>query len=147
VFHGPTLLGFPRMLYDTLLHLRYNRDVPVYHARMSMAHSMEQYEVIVTIPLNPAEPWMATVIGVELDNTVDQTTHFAIRETLCGSRTLRPYLTPRACTSTQAWLQWLSMHNPCSTCSTTSPRLSYSCACVWPLMMSATSPSHASSHS
>jgi hypothetical protein len=73
------------MLYDTLLHLRYNRDVPVYHARMSMAHSMEQCEVSVTIPLNPAEPWMATVIGVELDNTVDQTTHFALA-TLCGSR-------------------------------------------------------------
>jgi hypothetical protein len=53
---GKHRLGFPRMLYDALLHLGYNGDVPVYHARMSMAHSMEQCEVSVTIPLNPTEP-------------------------------------------------------------------------------------------
>jgi hypothetical protein len=64
-------VGFPHMLYDTLLHLRYNGDVPVYRTRMSMAHSMKQCEVSMTIPLNPVEPWMATVIGVELDDTVD----------------------------------------------------------------------------
>jgi hypothetical protein len=32
---------------------------------------MKQCEVSMTIPLNPVEPWMATVIGVELDDTVD----------------------------------------------------------------------------
>jgi hypothetical protein len=38
-----------------------------------------------TIPLNPMEPWMATIIGIELDDTVDQTAHFALAS-LCGSR-------------------------------------------------------------
>jgi hypothetical protein len=33
--------GFLRVLYDTLLHLGYNGDVPVYHARISAAHNME----------------------------------------------------------------------------------------------------------
>jgi hypothetical protein len=60
---------FPRVLYDALLHLGYNGDVPVYHARMSMAHGLDQCEVSVTIPLNPAEPWMAIVINVKLDGT------------------------------------------------------------------------------
>jgi hypothetical protein len=61
--------GFPRVLYDTL-HLGYNGDVLVYGARMSMAHSMEQCEVSVTISINPEDPWMATIIGIELDDTV-----------------------------------------------------------------------------
>jgi hypothetical protein len=40
---------------------------------MSMAHGQDKCEVNVVIPLNPMEPWMATVIGVELDETVEQT--------------------------------------------------------------------------
>jgi hypothetical protein len=59
------------VLYDGLLHLGYNGDVPVYRAHMSMANIMEQCEVSVTIPINPIEPWMATVIGIELDDTVE----------------------------------------------------------------------------
>jgi hypothetical protein len=59
------------VLYDGLLHLRYNGDVSVYRAHMSMANIMEQCEVSVTIPINPIEPWMATVIGIELDDTVE----------------------------------------------------------------------------
>jgi hypothetical protein len=46
--------------------------------------SMEQCEVSVTIPLNPTEPWMATVIGVELDDTIEQTAQVALTS-LCGS--------------------------------------------------------------
>jgi hypothetical protein len=38
---------------------------------MSMAHGMEQCEVSVTIPFNLIEPWMASIIGVELDDTVE----------------------------------------------------------------------------
>jgi hypothetical protein len=76
---------FPRVLYDALLHLRYNGDIPVYRARMSMAHSTEQCEVSVMIPLNSMEPWMATIIDVELDDIVEQTTQVA-RTSLCGSR-------------------------------------------------------------
>jgi hypothetical protein len=48
--------GFSRVLYDALLHLGYNGDVLVYCARMSMAHSMEQCEVSMTIPLSLTEP-------------------------------------------------------------------------------------------
>jgi hypothetical protein len=53
---GQHCLGFPRVLYDALLHLGYYGDIPVYHARMSEAQSMEHCEVNVTIPLNPTEP-------------------------------------------------------------------------------------------
>jgi hypothetical protein len=76
--------GFPRVLYDALIHLGYNGDVPVYRARMSMAHSMDQCEVSVTIPLNPAESWMATIIGIELDGTVEQMAQVSLTS-LCGS--------------------------------------------------------------
>jgi hypothetical protein len=38
-----------------------------------------------TIPLSPEEPWMATVIGVELDDTVDQMAQVALAS-LCWSR-------------------------------------------------------------
>jgi hypothetical protein len=63
--------GFPWVLYDALLHLGYNRDVPVYHAHMSAAPSMEQCEVSVMIPIKSEDPWMATVISIVLDDTVD----------------------------------------------------------------------------
>jgi hypothetical protein len=76
--------GFPRVLYDVFLHLSYNRDIPIYCARISMAHSMDQCGVSVTIPIRPEEPWSVTVMGVELDDTVDKTTHFTLAS-LCGS--------------------------------------------------------------
>jgi hypothetical protein len=50
-----------------------------------MAHSMQQCEVSVTIPLNPTKPWMATVIGVEFDGTIEQTAQVTLTS-LCGSR-------------------------------------------------------------
>jgi hypothetical protein len=34
--------GIPRVLYDALLHLRYNGGVLIYRAHMPMVHSMEQ---------------------------------------------------------------------------------------------------------
>jgi hypothetical protein len=43
------------VLYDTLVHLSYNGDVPVYRGLMSMAHGLDRCEVSVTIPLNPVE--------------------------------------------------------------------------------------------
>jgi hypothetical protein len=72
------------VLYDTIFHLGYNGDVTVYRACMSMAPNLDQCEVNVTIPLNLAEPWMAIVIGAELDDTVEQTAHVALTS-LCGS--------------------------------------------------------------
>jgi hypothetical protein len=38
----------------------------------------------VTIPLNPIDPWMATIISIELDDTVEQTAQVAFIS-LCGS--------------------------------------------------------------
>jgi hypothetical protein len=39
---GQHCLGFPRVLYNALIHLGYDRDAPVYHCRLSMAHGMDQ---------------------------------------------------------------------------------------------------------
>jgi hypothetical protein len=77
--------GFPRVLYDALRQLGYERDAPVYRGRMSMAHGQDKCEVNVVIPLNPMEPWMATIIGVELDETVEQTAQLALTS-LCETR-------------------------------------------------------------
>jgi hypothetical protein len=77
--------GFIRVLYDALRQLVYNRDVPVYHGRMSMAHGHDRCEVNVVIPLNSMELWMATVIRVLLDETVEQTAQVALTS-LCESR-------------------------------------------------------------
>jgi hypothetical protein len=99
---GHHLPGFPRVLYDTLLHLRYNGNVSVYHARMSMAHSMEQCEVSITMPLNPMESWMAAVIGVELDDPVEQTTQVALTS-LCGSRLADTAAMPITLFSVRYW--------------------------------------------
>jgi hypothetical protein len=76
---------FPRVMYDALRQLGYNGDVPIYRGRMSMAHGQNKCEVNVVIPLNPTEPWMATVIRVELDETVEQMVQVALTS-LCESR-------------------------------------------------------------
>jgi hypothetical protein len=60
------------VLYDTLLHPDYNGDIRLYHGRMSMVHGLDKCEVSMTIPLNPAEPWMGIIIGIELDDTIEQ---------------------------------------------------------------------------
>jgi hypothetical protein len=83
-FTGQHLPGFPRVLYNSLRELGYNGDVPVYRSRMSMAHGQDKCEVNVVIPLNPMEPWMATVIGVELDEIVKQMVEVAVTS-LCES--------------------------------------------------------------
>jgi hypothetical protein len=73
------------VLYDALRQLGYNGDAPVYRGRMSMAHGQDKCEVNVVIPLNPTEPWMTTVIGVELDETIEQTAQVALTS-LCETR-------------------------------------------------------------
>jgi hypothetical protein len=52
---------------------------------MSMAHGQDKCEVNVVIPLNPTKPWMATVIRVELDETVEHTAQVALTS-LCETR-------------------------------------------------------------
>jgi hypothetical protein len=46
---------FPRMLYDTLIHLGYDGDALVYRCRVSMAHGLDMCEVSMTIPFDPSE--------------------------------------------------------------------------------------------
>jgi hypothetical protein len=77
--------GFLRMMYEALLHLGHNGDVPVYHGRMSKAHGQDKCEVSVTLPLILTESWGTTVIGVELDETVEQAAHVTLTA-LCESR-------------------------------------------------------------
>jgi hypothetical protein len=72
------------VLYDALLHLGYNGDVPVYRSHMSIAHGLDRCEVSVMIPLNPSEPWIRTVIGIELDDIIEQMAHVALTS-LCES--------------------------------------------------------------
>jgi hypothetical protein len=51
---------------------------------MCMAHGQDKCEVNVMISLSPMEPWMTTVIRVELDETVEQTAQVALTS-LCES--------------------------------------------------------------
>jgi hypothetical protein len=59
-------MGFPRELYDALLHLSYNEDVPIYYCRLSTAHGLDVCEVSMTIPIIPTEPWSGSVIAATL---------------------------------------------------------------------------------
>jgi hypothetical protein len=82
---GQHRLEFSRMLYDTLLHLGHNGDVRVYRGHMSKVHGQDRCEVSVTLPLSLTEPWGATVVGVELEETVEQAAHVALTA-LCETR-------------------------------------------------------------
>jgi hypothetical protein len=132
--------GFSRVLYDTLRQLGYDRDAPVYRGCMSMAHGQDKCEVNVMIPLNPMELWMATVIGVELDETVEQTAQVALTS-LCEThladtaampialflirnqedpvwkQRLEAVSNPEGSHIQLAWLHWLGTRNTCLTCS------------------------------
>jgi hypothetical protein len=131
--------GFSRVLYDALRQLGYNGDTPVYRGRMSMAHGQDKCEVNIMIPLNLTEPWMATVIVVELDETVEQTAEVTLTS-LCETRLadtaampialflirnqedpvwkqcLEAVSNPEGPTSTLAWLHWPGTRITCLTC-------------------------------
>jgi hypothetical protein len=73
------------VLYDALRQLGYDGDALIYRGRMSMAHVQDKCEVNVVISLNPMEPWMLTVIGVVLDETIEQTAQVTLTS-LCETR-------------------------------------------------------------
>jgi hypothetical protein len=77
--------GFPRVLYDALVHLGYDGDAPVYRCWLSMAHGLDRCEVSVTIPFDTTEPWSGSVIGSEPDTGVEMMAHIALTA-LCGDR-------------------------------------------------------------
>jgi hypothetical protein len=145
--------GFPRVLYDALLRLVYNGDVPIYRCHLCLANGLDVCKASVMIPFDPMEPWTRTIVGTEPNTTVEQTTHvtltslcesrliataampitfshFRIRRILCGSSALRPRLTSRALTSTPAWPRWPSTFSTCLTCNTTLPGPSHSSVCI-----------------
>jgi hypothetical protein len=54
------------------------------HSCLLWSLGLDRCEVNAMIALNPAELWMGTVISVELDNTIEQTTQVALTS-LCES--------------------------------------------------------------
>jgi hypothetical protein len=52
---------------------------------MSITHGLDRCKVSMMIPLNPVEQWMGTVIGNEIDDTIEQMAHVALTS-LCESR-------------------------------------------------------------
>jgi hypothetical protein len=52
---------------------------------MSITHGLDRCKVSMMIPLNPVEQWMGTVIGNEIDDTIEQMAHVALTS-LCKSR-------------------------------------------------------------
>jgi hypothetical protein len=79
--------------YTTHSSLGYNGDMSVFRAHLSMLHSLEQSEVSMTIPINSEDPWMTTIISIELDDTVDHMAQVALAS-LCGSRLVDTAVTP-----------------------------------------------------
>jgi hypothetical protein len=75
---GQHCLGFLRVLYDTLIHLGYDGDAPINRCRLSTAHNMDQCEVSVTIPFDPAGPWSGSIISSEPDTEVEMMAHIAL---------------------------------------------------------------------
>jgi hypothetical protein len=66
------------VLYDALIRLGYNGDVPIYRCCLSKARGLDVCEVSVTISFDPMVAWMGTIIGSEPDTTILQTAHVAL---------------------------------------------------------------------
>jgi hypothetical protein len=72
------------VLYDALLYLGYDREVPIYRYRLSMTNGLDICETNVTIPFNQEDPWTETIVGSEPNSTIEQTAHVALTS-LCES--------------------------------------------------------------
>jgi hypothetical protein len=70
--------GFPRLLYDALIHLGYDEDASIYRCRLSRIHDLDRCEVSVMIPFDPVHPWSGSVIGSEPDTSVEMMAHIAL---------------------------------------------------------------------
>jgi hypothetical protein len=77
--------GFPRVLYDALIHLGYDGDAPIYRCRLSRVHDLDRCEVSVMIPFDPARPWSGSVIDSEPDTGIEIMAHIALTS-LCEDR-------------------------------------------------------------
>jgi hypothetical protein len=70
--------GFLRVLYDALICLGYDGDALVYRCWLSTTHGMDQCEVSVMVPFDPMELWSGSIIGSELDTSVELMVHIAL---------------------------------------------------------------------
>jgi hypothetical protein len=70
--------GFPRVLYDALIRLGYDRDAPVYRCRLSRVHNLDRCEVSVTIRFDPMKPWSGSVISSEPNTGIEMMAHIAL---------------------------------------------------------------------
>jgi predicted RNase H-like nuclease (RuvC/YqgF family) len=77
--------GFPRVLYNTLIRLGYDGDVPIYRYRLSRVHDLDMCKVRVTIPLDPVQPWSRSIVGSEPDTSVEMMAHITLTS-LCEDR-------------------------------------------------------------
>jgi hypothetical protein len=75
---GQHCLGFPRVIYDTLLRLRYDGDAPIFCCRMSKAHGFDRCEVSMTISFDSMEQWSGSVIGREPDTDIEMMAHITL---------------------------------------------------------------------
>jgi hypothetical protein len=82
---GQHCLGFSRVLYNTLIHLGYDGDAPVYRCQLSTAHGLDRCEVSVMIPFDPTEPWSGSIIDNKLDTGVERMAYIAL-PSLCKNR-------------------------------------------------------------
>jgi hypothetical protein len=70
--------GFPRLLYNALIRLGYDRDAPVYRCRLSRVHDLDRCEVSVMIPFDPVRTWSGSVIDSEPDTGIEMMAHIAL---------------------------------------------------------------------
>jgi hypothetical protein len=70
--------GFSRVLYDTLIHLDYDGDAPVYRCWLSRVHDLDRCEVSVMIPFDPVRPWSGSVIDSEPDTNIEMMAHITL---------------------------------------------------------------------
>jgi hypothetical protein len=77
--------GFPRVLYDALLRLSFDRDTLIYRCQLSKAHDLGRCEFSVTIPFDPTEPWSGSIISSEPDTSIEMMAHIALTS-LCEDR-------------------------------------------------------------
>jgi hypothetical protein len=75
---GAHCLGLPKVLYNALICLGYDRDAPVYCCRLSRVHDLDGCEVSMTIPFDPMQPWLGSVIGSEPDTGIEMMVHIAL---------------------------------------------------------------------
>jgi hypothetical protein len=78
-------LGFPRVLYDALIHLGYDGDALVYRYRLSRVHDLDRCEVSMMIPFDPVKPWSGFIMDSEPDTGVEMMMHIALTS-LCEDR-------------------------------------------------------------